>query len=218
MTAVIPVVSAAALAMLTVFNIGYFSKVGIHFLGVVDLTNLVYSFGLAFGAIALIFSFIGFDSFDYAGKRTLDYKKMMGVTLAFKCAGGALFSVAFVAMFSEWKFFGTDAFLSFAAFICALSFGLHGYARFKAEGRALPSDYLLPVAILALCITYAGRAVAESQLTSDYTYTITTKDASLKNIRIIRTSSMGFLIAIDRLISFVPSSEVKRIQSDLPAR
>ena len=217
-TSALPLVSAVALAMLTVFNVGYFSKVGLHFLGVVDLSNLVYSFGLAFGAVAIIFSLIGFDSFDYAGNGPLDYQKMMKVTLALKAGASALFGIAFFAMLFQWEFFGTDAFLSFAAFFCALSFGVHGYARYKALGRNLPSDYLLTVAIGILCITYAGRAVAASQLLSDITYTITTKDASIKNVRLIRSSSMGFLVAIDKTVSFIPSSEVKQIQSDIPVK
>src|SRR5215475_13468845 len=43
-------ISPISLALVTaaaIFNVGYFWKIGIHFLGIVDLSNLVYSFALA---------------------------------------------------------------------------------------------------------------------------------------------------------------------------
>ncbi len=39
----LPAVTIIAFLVLAIFNIGYFSKIGLHFLGVMDLTNLVYS-------------------------------------------------------------------------------------------------------------------------------------------------------------------------------
>lgn len=39
----LPAITGAALFVLSIFNIGYFSKIGLHFIGVMDLTNLVYS-------------------------------------------------------------------------------------------------------------------------------------------------------------------------------
>ena len=59
MTTAIPLLSAIALAILTVFNVGYFSKVGLRFSGIVDLSNMVYSFALAFGAVGLIVALCG---------------------------------------------------------------------------------------------------------------------------------------------------------------
>ncbi|WLB57471.1 hypothetical protein [Bradyrhizobium japonicum] len=48
----IPAISVLALLILSIFNIGYFSKVGLHFLGVMDLTNLVYSFSFIVAILA----------------------------------------------------------------------------------------------------------------------------------------------------------------------
>jgi hypothetical protein len=39
----LPAITGVAILVLSIFNIGYFSKIGLHFLGVMDLTNLVYS-------------------------------------------------------------------------------------------------------------------------------------------------------------------------------
>ncbi|MEA2876881.1 MAG: hypothetical protein QOF14_2077 [Hyphomicrobiales bacterium] len=44
-----PLVTVASLAIVSVFNVGYFSVIGLHFVGVMDLTNIVYSIGLVFG-------------------------------------------------------------------------------------------------------------------------------------------------------------------------
>jgi hypothetical protein len=44
-----PHISVAAFALGAVFNIGYYSEIGLHFIGTADLTNLVYSAGLVFG-------------------------------------------------------------------------------------------------------------------------------------------------------------------------
>src|SRR6476620_11829429 len=45
----LPAAATIAVASLSMFNVGYFWKIGLHFLGIVDWNNIVYSFGLAFG-------------------------------------------------------------------------------------------------------------------------------------------------------------------------
>src|SRR5258705_6089135 len=46
-----PVVTVAALAVVSVFNIGYFTTIGLHFIGVMDLSNIVYAVGLVYSLI-----------------------------------------------------------------------------------------------------------------------------------------------------------------------
>src|SRR5690242_7124422 len=46
-----PIIAAAALAIVSVFNIGYFTIIGLHFIGVMDLSNIVYAIGLVFGVM-----------------------------------------------------------------------------------------------------------------------------------------------------------------------
>jgi hypothetical protein len=41
----------------------------------------------------------------------------------------------------------------------------------------------------------------------------TTKDQSLQNARILRSSSTGFLLMVDRKILLIPNSELKQISS-----
>ena len=44
-----PLLTVASLAIVSTFNIGYFSVIGIHFIGVMDLSNIVYAIGLVMG-------------------------------------------------------------------------------------------------------------------------------------------------------------------------
>src|SRR4051794_16354740 len=54
----LPAISLLALASLSFFNIGYFWRIGLHFLGVTDLSNIVYSFGLAASVLVTLFFFV----------------------------------------------------------------------------------------------------------------------------------------------------------------
>lgn len=217
-TKALPTLSAVALAVLAVFNVGYFSRVGLHFLGVIDISNIVYSFGLVFGVIGLIAAFIGFDFMDYAGEKSLDYNRAFKATLALKVGAVVLFIFSFIAMEFLWPYVGSDGFLAFSSFFLAGVQGLHGYVRFRSQNRVLPSDYLLTIFIGMLAIAFAGRAVAQSQITSAFSYTVTTKDDVKKVVRIVRSSSMGFIVASEGAVTFIPTGEIKLISADPPKK
>jgi hypothetical protein len=38
-----PLIAAGAIVLVSVFNIGYFSILGMHFIGVMDISNVVYT-------------------------------------------------------------------------------------------------------------------------------------------------------------------------------
>src|SRR6185295_8989176 len=57
-TKIFSIVTLGVLCLMALFNIGYFYIVGFHFIGVTDISNVVYSFGLIF-ASALILSLLG---------------------------------------------------------------------------------------------------------------------------------------------------------------
>jgi hypothetical protein len=60
---ILPVAATVAVASLAVFNVGYFWKIGLHFLGTVDFNNIVYSFGLTIG-LWMVLIFIGLKWVD----------------------------------------------------------------------------------------------------------------------------------------------------------
>ena len=53
-----PPLSILALVLVSVFNIGYFSRIGIHFLGLIDLSNIAYSVGITFVALLAAFQLV----------------------------------------------------------------------------------------------------------------------------------------------------------------
>src|SRR5262245_28437422 len=60
---ILPAAATLAFASLSTFNVGYFWKIGLHFLGIVDLNNIVYSFGLTFG-LWMVLVFVGLKWVD----------------------------------------------------------------------------------------------------------------------------------------------------------
>lgn len=211
-----PLVSGVALATLTVFNVGYFSKIGIHFLGVVDFSNVVYSFGLAFGVVGMLFLLIGFDTFDYV-RKPIDFEKAFPFTLALKVIAAIVFLSFLLGLVFDWQYLRTDIYGAIASFFTAFCIGLHGYVRLRASGNLLPSDYILAFATALIALLFSGRAVAEGQIVYRLTYNVTTTDGSLNDVRLVRSSSMGFIIAEGRKILFIPASQVKQIESRTPA-
>jgi hypothetical protein len=57
-TRFVPAISLLAAAALSVFNVGYFWRIGLHYIGLADLSNVIYSLGLATVILALIAFFI----------------------------------------------------------------------------------------------------------------------------------------------------------------
>jgi|ERR1700733_12428852 hypothetical protein len=57
-TKIFSIVTLAVLYLMALFNIGYFYVVGFHFIGVTDISNIVYSFGVVF-LFAILFVFFG---------------------------------------------------------------------------------------------------------------------------------------------------------------
>jgi hypothetical protein len=54
-----------------IFNIGYYSEIGLHFIGTADLTNFVYIVGLVFSLLALLIppTLVFADWFLYFSRR-----------------------------------------------------------------------------------------------------------------------------------------------------
>jgi len=49
----LPQISVGTVVLTAIFNIGFFSEVGLHFIGTMDFTNFVYSLALVFSALAI---------------------------------------------------------------------------------------------------------------------------------------------------------------------
>jgi hypothetical protein len=163
---VIPGLSAAALIVLTLFNVGYFSRIGLHFLGLIDVSNLVYSFALSIIALFCLMFIVGWNTFDFFDPKRTNFQRAFKITLVIKSIAVLLFLAWFIAVLSNRMSASSDVVIALVFLAVSIAFGLHGYARKMAHGAAYPSDYILSIFVACLCVMSTGRAVAFAQMTS----------------------------------------------------
>ena len=203
LTRYISTISLAIATTLSLFNIGYFWKIGLHFLGLIDLSNLVYSLGVSlsvFGVGALVtFVVTRFGKSTprliliggvgvllawwgvvHAHPRTLDPELLENLAIL---VGFLLSAAAFAGhlwrrpLFANWANLGALAFMWF------------------------------------MISVQAGMCQAALELSDRFKYAVSTKSGVIDNARILRTSSSGFLLAVEGKIVFVPHGEIKEVSS-----
>jgi len=221
-------ISPISLALVTtaaIFNVGYFWKIGIHFLGIVDLSNLVYSFALA---TTFVFAWV-----QVAYWVTPTEPSSLNLT-AIAIVGAAISLTGF--MFGSEIFHDAiiEDFVTLLGLMIigvgALAFIRMRYAaegslevgtkvRFKLWGAEVRAEVSGPFTIALAALVFFGTIFQAGIWTSDLalinpkTFSVTTKDGRLQNARILRASSSGFLIAADQRIIFIPQGEVKEVKS-----
>jgi hypothetical protein len=203
-----PVLTVVALAAVSLFNIGYFSAIGLQFIGVMDSSNIVYSIAIILGVLLFpaimiqkFFSWLPeFMSRPDAVQRT---DKVFGVVAAFSLLimiGGVIvgrltygFAIAFCAM----------------AFVSTLS----TYVLWVSKGTLSKRLAFRPVLFWTMAIFQVGNAWANYEaFDSSAQYTLVTKENRYANVRLVRTSSNGFIIARDSQIVYIPAGELKSIE------
>lgn len=223
-------ISPISLALVTaaaIFNVGYFWKIGIHFLGIVDLSNLVYSFALAttfvvawvwvayqvtpsepsylkLTAIAIVGAAISVTGFVFGSQIFENAIREDLVTLLGLMIIGAA-ALAFIRMR-----YAAEGSLEVGTKVRFMLPGAAGELRMEVSG---PFTIALAALVLFATIFQAGICTSELALKSPKTFSVTTKDGRLQNARILRASSSGFLIAADKRIIFIPQGEVKEVKS-----
>ena len=216
---ILPAASTIAVVALSIFNVGYFQKLGVHFLGLIDLNNLVYSFGLAIGLLmVLMFAVsVSVDTFSEPMSETSIQRAMRTANILATIGVG----VNVLAQFIRTPFIheAHEALRIGGILVGFIFFGigwsLRTILRYNASGIAKASD-LVVVAVTALAVFYnAGRFMAEWQMIIGDTYAITTKGAPrpIENVRLLRSSSAGFILLAEGRILFIPHSEITQIKS-----
>jgi MFS family permease len=206
--------------ILSIFNIGYFSKIGLHFIGVMDITNLVYSFSFVVAILAGSLGFYFWGGYvetiiKNAGDRTGRKKTILAV-LAFMV-------VSLVSMAAFSYFFpnlapkhvpGERVIATFSVILAIVMLAME-HADFKKEGKIGVSAGFTSTAVAVLAIYYVGRAVAEHEIYSaKTTYNFTLKETGEPLVgKILRASSAGFLIFTDNRVTFVPQGEIKQVKA-----
>ncbi|MCD0415970.1 hypothetical protein LOC51_01980 [Rubrivivax sp. JA1024] len=205
LTRYISSISLAIVATLSLFNIGYFWKIGIHFLGLIDLSNLVYSLGVSMSAL-----FIGASlTAIVANFRNSTLK------LTLIASAGAISSIwgAFYVTPRTTQPQLVENLALLAGFVLLEA----AYVSIILRNRCLNNDWrsLTVLAVGWLATSFqAGMCQAAIELSDRFTYMVSTKSGTQYQAHILRSSSSGFLIAIDGRVSFIPSGEIKQVTSD----
>jgi cytochrome bd-type quinol oxidase subunit 2 len=221
-TKLVPLISVVTLAFVAIFNVGYFTEIGLHFIGIVDVTNLAYSFGLFFPVIAVLLNgfsssllsdLLAFTKKDGADERIRAFAKKWFLPI--------LIVVILAALGLNYYFdlrVANDV-LSAAFFVLFIFVGLIAKIKFHRDGRLHWDDVTVCIFFLFVSTAYLGRAIASGQVNDrKNSYTVVTKDVPLIDARLVRSSSNGFLIMAGERIMFVPKDEIKHIRSNFDIR
>jgi hypothetical protein len=207
-----PIITVSALTIVSVFNIGYFTIIGMHFLGVMDISNVVYAVGLVFSL--LIIPIVMFPDGllsvlqDVANSQDLALK--LERSMKWIIGGLALFFV--VGLFVHRPFISITGLFAVYFILAYLAFVAYAYIISVSTGSLSPRLIVAGASFGLFTIFWIGGAVAYHEaFGSNKLYTVVTKDAVYENIRLARSSSNGFLITRDKRIMYIPSGEVKSI-------
>src|ERR1043165_226070 len=207
----ISAVSLAAVTALSLFNVGYFWKIGLHFVGLVDLTNLVYSAGLAIVPI-----FLGILAAGFASPR----RPKLWMIIILGIIGGALI------------LWGTSRFgprshepelMENGAILLGMVISLSAFLTWTLDRYRQTNQWDWRDTAVLLLISFgtafqAGMLMVSLELSDRITYTVTTKSDLLEHARLLRSSSTGFILAVNGSVMFVPLAEVKTIKSDVGSK
>lgn len=204
-------VTVGAVVIVSVFNLGYFSEVGMHFIGVMDISNIIYPVAFVFGILLGACFWLTGDLFGRLG----NFAKRQDAEII-------LYKIGRVILFVSTTFFAVGLFLPryFSVLglfsICFSVSCLFGYAYgfivWKRTGTISAQVAFSLVVFTLITTTFVGAYYAQQQAYyAKTTYDFVTKTDTYSGARIIRASSSGFLIARQRTIIFVPMGEIKSV-------
>jgi len=215
-----PSISVAALILVSVFNIGYFSNIGLHFLGLIDFTNVVYSIGLVFGGLVLAVNLLA-TALEILAKLAKTEKATKVISRILLIILGTLATIASVWLFMQplTSSENTEAYVAILLSLIFIWAVAKPILRYQSAGGIIFSEIMFGL-VAAVSADFAiGRAVAEKQLFQHIQlYTFSTKSGVVYGVNLIRSSSTGFIVAKDRTISFISKDEVKAITSEKPTK
>jgi lysylphosphatidylglycerol synthetase-like protein (DUF2156 family) len=207
-----PLFTVAALAVVSVFNVGYFSIVGLHFIGVMDLSNIVYSVGLVMGLI--IAPLIAFPDNLGDGLREFAAKPdaVMRMNRIMRVIVGLLTIFFMIGLFVHQPYISIIGLFALTFLIGYIAVAVYSYV-WWLHAKSLPARAVFSLAVFGTFTTlWVGAAVAYHEaFGATALYNVTTKDTIFENVRLARSSSSGFIVARDKKIIYIPSGEIKSI-------
>jgi hypothetical protein len=216
-----PQLTLLTIAISAFFNVGYFSAIGIHFIGLTDFSNVVYSLGLAFstvmvgGLILMGASSEGFAKrLDYSSTRVI-IRVMAKVVLPL-IAGALilLFALIYNRIIGGWIIRNQplDSLLFGISVVIIFSLIFDLWQKRQADLPIAPGDWLA-VLIMLFLLTYSSGAYLATHYAHQTAtmYKITNKVGMESIVRIVRSSSLGLLVSENDKIAFVPKEEIRRV-------
>jgi hypothetical protein len=217
-TKIFSIVTLAVLYLMALFNIGYFYVIGFHFIGVTDISNIVYSFGLVF-LFATLFVFFGIFIWLMIGAIADSWPKFpkkVQVACALILVCILLAGLVFLLRLDTKNV--STATAGIAAGFIGILVSLILHREWKSKGTVDPFPVALAALLVSLAAVIGGFAIAEQQIVSDANYEVLTKSGVLSGVKILRSSSNGFIVYQDNRILFVPSGEVRLISGPVGKR
>jgi hypothetical protein len=205
------ILTFAVLYLTALFNIGYFNFVGIHFIGVIDISNIVYSFALIVLFLILFLTVVSMFAFLFA--LTADTFPSIPVSWR-NPIGPALLAVALIAVLflsqegPSRVNYSAVSFPIFGAMLAILAYKLWMNNNIVWLVAAVSGSFLLT----SFGVLLVGVAIAKYQMNSQFVhYDILTKSGSFIDVRIMRSSSNGVIFSQNGKMTFIPSGEIRLI-------
>jgi hypothetical protein len=203
--------SFAVLYLTALFNIGYFLFVGIHFIGVIDVSNIVYTFALIF-MFLIIFLMLG-SLLEFLFRRIGD----LGIPLNYIPASLRIATgfVLIVAALIGFAFLATQKPKGYPAVLFLFVGTILAIAAYKQWKKTNVVEFGLiggSIVFTSFGVLVVGAAIAQQQRDNPLIhYDVITKSGSFNDVRIMRSSSSGVIFAQDSRMIFVPSGEIRLI-------
>jgi hypothetical protein len=194
-----PIIAATALAIVSVFNIGYFTIIGLHFIGVMDLSNIVYAVGLVFGLMVIPIMF--FPDSLVATFKVIASSPTAASNLnkAMKFVTFGIFLLFAVALFVHQRYISITGLFAVTFLLGLIAFSAYAYMMYLHTNDIPTRAVVSGVAFGLFTLWWIGAAVAYHEAFGTKTlYKVTTKDVSYDNVRLARSSSSGFIIAQEK--------------------
>ena len=215
----LPAITGVAIFVLSIFNIGYFSKIGLHFLGVMDLSNFVYSLSFI---IAILTGSLGVYFWgDYLERLMANVGDARGRKRIIWSIVGFFSFVLVLTIVIHWffpqlvaKYTPVDRPVAIVAVVMAAVILAVEHSDFRKAGRIPIGSGFYAFVLTVLALYYVGRAVAEHEIyTTKTTYNFIVKDGPPVIGKILRASSSGFIIFADERVMFLPQGEIKQVKA-----
>jgi hypothetical protein len=212
-----PLITVGAVAIVSVFNIGYFTIVGVHFIGVMDISNVVYAIGLVFSMMIVPIVFFPDNLLEVLRDvgQSKNARAKIHRFVKFSTFGIAILFT--IGLFVHQPYISITGLFALDFVLGCVVFTAYAYMIFIHEGKLSQRVMFAGAAFYVFTIYWVGAAVAYHEAFGTKTlYLVTTKDATYDKVRIARSSSGGFLIAQEKRVIYIPSGEVKSIISIEP--